>query len=62
MNNKFGAITQPFIIYTLLKKKTRLLALVIFYETRAENISYRVLSCVICTIIKNYVYILALTA
>ena len=28
-----------------------------FYETRADKKSYRVLSCVIYTIIKNYVYI-----
>ena len=32
-----------------------MLALVIFYEKRTENNSYRVLICVIYTIIKNYV-------
>ena len=54
MKTTFGAITQPFIRVTLLKYKTRVLALLIFYETRAENIAYRVLSCVIYTIINNY--------
>ena len=57
IKNTFGAITQPFIRDTLSKKKTRVLALSMFYETRAENIAYRVLSCVIYTIIKNYVCI-----
>ena len=40
-----------------LKKKSRVFTLLMFYETRAENISYRVLSCVIYNIINNYVYI-----
>ena len=57
MKTTFGAITQPFIRATLLKNKTRMLALLMFYETRAENISYRVLSCIIYTIIKNCVCI-----
>ena len=52
MKNPFDAITQPFIRATLLKKKTRVLELLMFYETRADNIAYRVLSCVIYTIIK----------
>ena len=34
-----------------------MLALVMFYDTRAENISYRVLSCVIYTIINHCVCI-----
>ena len=57
MNTTFGARTQPFIKATLLKKKTRVLALIMFYDTRAENIAYRVFSCVIYSIIKNYVCI-----
>ena len=53
----FGAITKPFIRAKSLKKKTRVLELLMFYETISENIAYRVLSCVIYTIIKNYVCI-----
>ena len=56
MKNTFGGITQPLIIATLFKK-TRLLALLMSYEKGAENIAYRVLSCVIYTIIKNNVCI-----
>ena len=57
MKTTFCAITQPFIISTLSKKRTIVLALLIFYETRAENIAYRVFSCAIYTTIKNYVCI-----
>ena len=57
MFTTFGAITQPFIKIHIVKNKTRLLASILFYETRAKNIAYRVLSCVIYTIIKNYVCI-----
>ena len=39
MKNKFDAITQNFIIFTLLKNKTVVLALLMFYETKAENIA-----------------------
>ena len=41
------------------KTKTRVLALLIFYDTRAYNPKkyFKVLSCVICTIINNYVCI-----
>ena len=53
MKTTFGAITKKIIGATLSKNKTRVLALLIFYETRAENIAHRVLSCVIHTIIKN---------
>ena len=53
----FGAITQNFIIATFSNKKTRVLTLQMLYETRAENISYKVLSCVIYTILKSYVCI-----
>ena len=52
MNTIFSAITQTFIKSTLFKKRTRVLELVIFYETRAETFAHRVLSCVIYTIIK----------
>ena len=54
MKTTFGTITQPFIRATLLKNKTRFLALLMFYETKSRNIAYRVLSCVIYTIIKIY--------
>ena len=58
MNNAFGAITQPFIRAALEKNKTRVLALLIFYETRNNPKKYfKVLSCFIYTIINNYVYI-----
>ena len=57
MFTKVGAITQHFIKTTLLKRTTILLEFLMFYDTRAEKISYRVFSCVIYTIIKNYVCI-----
>ena len=59
MNTTCGELTQPFIKSTLSKNNTRVLALIIFHETRAENHEkdFRVLSCVIYTIIKNYVCI-----
>ena len=55
----FFEITQPFIKSTLAKNNTSVLALIILYETRGENPKkdYRVLSCVIYTIIKKYVCI-----
>ena len=43
--------------HCLKKKITRVLSLLMIYDTRAENISYTVLSCVIYTIIKIYVCI-----
>ena len=57
MKNTFGAITQLFIRTALFKNKTRVLLLLMFYETRAKKIFYRLLSCIIYTIIKNYVCI-----
>ena len=58
MNNTFVAITQPHIKTTLEKKKTRVSALLMFYETRKNPRKYfKVLSCVIYTIIRNYVCI-----
>ena len=57
MKTTFGATTQPPIRATFSKKKTTVLALLMFYETRADEIAYRVLSCVIYTIIKNQVCI-----
>ena len=59
MYTTFGEITQPFIKAIFLKKYTSVLALKVFYETRADKRkkSFRVLSCVIYTIIKNNVCI-----
>ena len=59
MKTTLGAITQPHNISTWPKKKTRVLALIMFYESRADNPkkTFRVLSCVIYTIIKSYVCI-----
>ena len=59
MKKTFGAIRQLFIRAKLLKKKTRVLALIMFYDTRAYNPEkyFSVLSCVIYTIIKNHVCI-----
>ena len=57
MLTTFGAITQLFIKAKLFKNNTRVLALLFFYETRADKIAYRVLSCAVYTIIKNYVCI-----
>ena len=39
MFTTFGTITQPYIKATLLKNKTRVLSLIVFYETRAEKIA-----------------------
>ena len=51
----FGAITQPHIKTTLAKQKTRVLALLMFYETRKyPEKAFKVFSCVIYTIINNY--------
>ena len=59
MYTTFGEITQPFIKSTLSKNSTSVLASIMFYEKRADNPkkAYRVLNCVIYTIIKNYVCI-----
>ena len=59
MHTAFGEITQPFIKSTSENNNTSVLELIIFYETRADNPKqyFRVLSCVIYTIIKNYVCI-----
>ena len=55
-NTTFGAMTQPHISKILWKK--RVLALLIFYETRKNPKKvFKVLSCVIYTIIRNYVCI-----
>ena len=58
MTATFGQITQNHIRATLSKNKTRVLALLLFYETRAYNPkkTFKLLSCVINTIIKSYVY------
>ena len=54
----FGAITQPHIITILETNNTRVLALLMFCETR-KNLEkvFKVLSCVIYKIISNYVSI-----
>ena len=59
MYTTFGKITQPFIKDTLSKNNTSVLALITFYETRADNPNkyYKVFSWVIYTKIKNYVCI-----
>ena len=59
MYTTFGEITQPFIKSTLSKNSTSVLASIMFYEIRADNPkkAYRLLNCVIYTIIKNYVCI-----
>ena len=59
MFTTFGEIKKPFIKAKLEKNNTSVLALIMFYETRADNPkkAYRVLSCVIYTTIKNYVCI-----
>ena len=55
MNNPSSQITQPFIRSTLAKNKTRVLALLIFYEIRKNpKKAFKMLSCVIYTIISNY--------
>ena len=58
MSSTFGPITQPHIRATLAKSKTRVLALLMFYETINNPKSFsKVLSCFIYTIIRNYVCI-----
>ena len=56
MYTTFGETTQPFIKATLEKENISVLSLIMFYETTANNPDkyYRVLSCVIYTIVKNY--------
>ena len=44
MKTTFYEITQYFIRATLSKNKTRVLALLMFYDKRSENIAYKVLS------------------
>ena len=59
MYNTFGAITHHFIKSKLAKNNTSVLALLMFHDTKAYNPKkyFRVLSCIIYTIIKNYVCI-----
>ena len=58
MNNKFGPSTQPSIRSTLSKNNTRVLELLMFYETiKNPKEAFKVLSCVIYSIINNYVCI-----
>ena len=54
MNNIFITSTQPS-IRSIFQKNTRVLALLMFYETRNNPKKYfKVLSCVIYTVISNY--------
>ena len=59
MFTTFGENTQPFIKATLQNNIASALALILFYETRADSPKkdIRFLSCGIYTIIKNYVCI-----
>ena len=57
MYTTFSENTQPLIKATLSKKSV--VALIMFYETREDNPkkAFRAFSCVIYTIIKNYICI-----
>ena len=59
LNNKFGQDTNKHIIKPLMKRNTRVLALVVFYELGNINPRkmFKVLSCIIYTIIDRYVCI-----
>ena len=58
MKTTFVAITQPHIRTILEKNNTRVLALLMFYDTISNPKKiFKVLSCVIYTIIINYVFI-----
>ena len=59
IKNTFGTMTQQHISKILSKPNTRLLSLVMFYETRQKHSKkmFNVLSCAIYTIIRNYVCI-----
>ena len=58
MNTIFGEITQPHNRTTLEKKNTRVLALLLFYQTTQNpKKSFRVLSFFIYTIFSKYVFI-----
>ena len=58
MNNTFGPRNKPFIETTLAKNNTRVLVILMFYEIRKNpKKSVKMLSCVIYTIISNYVCI-----
>ena len=55
MKTTFGTMNQQHISKILSKTNSRVLALVVFYNTRPKR--FKVLSCVIYTIIRNYVCI-----
>ena len=61
MNTIFGEITQPFIKITVLKKH-KYVSIINFLWYKRENPKkyFRVLSCVIYTIIESYLYIVCL--
>ena len=58
INNTFGPITKTYIRATLAKNTTRVLELLMFYETRNNpKKTFKVFSFVIYTIISNYICI-----
>ena len=59
LSNTFGADTNKYINKILLKRNTRVIALVVYYEHGNLNSRkmFKVLSCVIYTIIDRYVCI-----
>ena len=59
INDTFGALTQPFIKNTITEDNTSILALLIFHDTivTKPRKHFRVLSCVIYTIIDHYICI-----
>ena len=57
MKTSFGAMTQQHISKILSITNTRLLALVMFYDTIKKKKIFKVLTCVIYTIIDIYVCI-----
>ena len=57
MKTTFGSITQPH-IRTKLAKKPKVLASLLFYDTRQNpNKYFKLFSCVIYIVISKYVYI-----
>ena len=55
----FPTKTMKAIIYCLLNKNTYVMALIMIYENNGEiaKTLYRVISCVVYTLIENYVFI-----
>ena len=59
MNNMFGTLAQHFIKNVMAKKNTCVLELIMFHDTiqTKSNRAFIVLSCVIYTMVDNFVYI-----